>query len=173
MINNLHKFRNPLTATSLRVIASHCQRTKTKIAAITAEARTMVTMATVLVTMVATAAAIMTGGNDGYNKDNSNGSDNGGSRGNGNCCCNSCIEGNRIGKCDGNSSEEDGCRDIGGGGKGNEGGNDCGEGNGVDDDGSNCRGNGDGNGCGVFGDYGGGCGIVNTATKLMETTITT
>ncbi len=54
-------------------------------------------------------------------------------------------------------------------GRGNEGGNGCGEGKGVGDDSGNCGGDGDGNGCSAFGVNGGICGIGNMAKKSMKT----
>ncbi len=54
-------------------------------------------------------------------------------------------------------------------GRGNKGGDGCGDGNGVGDDRSNCGGDGDGNGCSAFGVNGGICGIGNAAMKSMKT----
>jgi hypothetical protein len=58
-------------------------------------------------------------------------------------------------------------------GRGDEGGNGCGEGNGVGDDGGDCRGGGDSEGCNEFGVSGGICGFGNMATKSMKTTTKT
>jgi hypothetical protein len=54
-------------------------------------------------------------------------------------------------------------------GRGDKGGDGCGEGSGIGDDGSNCGGDGDGDGCSAFGVNGGICGIGNKAAKSMKT----
>jgi hypothetical protein len=58
-------------------------------------------------------------------------------------------------------------------GRGNKGGNGCGEDNGIGDDGGDCRGDGDGDGCSAFGVNRGICSIGNMATKSMKTMTTT
>ncbi len=66
-------------------------------------------------------------------------------------------------------NDKDICQD----GRGNKGGDGCGEGNGIGNDSSNCGSDGDGNGCSAFGVNGGVYSVGNAATKSMKTMTTT